>query len=46
MNHLTPIKHVQPDFFVADILDAMPKDDLASMEHPIFALKEGWPRFV
>lgn len=41
MSHLTPIKHMQPDFFVADILDAMPKDDLASMEHPIFALKAG-----
>lgn len=28
-------------FFVADILDAAPKDDLASMEHPLFALKSG-----
>ena len=40
-NHLAAIKHVQGDFFIADILDAMPKDDLASMEHPIFALKAG-----
>jgi plasmid replication initiation protein len=40
-NHLTAVKHVQSDFFIADILDAMPKDDLASMEHPIFALKAG-----
>lgn len=27
--------------FVADILDAAPKDDLASMEHPLFALRAG-----
>jgi plasmid replication initiation protein len=26
------------DFFVCDILDALPKDDLVSMEHPIFSL--------
>ncbi len=31
----------QGDFFLADILDATPKDDLASMEHPLFALKAG-----
>ncbi|MEL7414270.1 MAG: replication initiator protein A [Pseudomonadota bacterium] len=29
---------VQGDFFICDILDAIPKDDLASMEHPIFSL--------
>ncbi len=34
-------KHPQLDLFVADILDAAPKDDMASMEHPIFALKTG-----
>ena len=28
----------QADFFVCDILDAIPKDDMASMEHPIFSL--------
>lgn len=39
--HLNPLKHPQGDFFIADILDAMPKDDLASMEHPLFALKAG-----
>jgi plasmid replication initiation protein len=27
-----------PDFFVCDVFDALPKDDLASMEHPIFSL--------
>lgn len=29
---------VQPDFFACDIFDALPKDDLASMEHPLFSL--------
>lgn len=28
----------QPDFFSCDIFDALPKDDLASMEHPLFSL--------
>jgi plasmid replication initiation protein len=40
-NHLHFDRYAQRDFFVADILDAAPKDDLASMEHPIFALKSG-----
>ncbi|MFN3636826.1 MAG: replication initiator protein A, partial [Rhizobium rhizophilum] len=40
-SHLVPLRHRQGDFFVADILDAVPKDDTASMEHPIFALKAG-----
>lgn len=26
------------DFFICDIFDALPKDDMASMEHPIFSL--------
>ncbi len=26
------------DFFVCDILDALPKDDMATMEHPVFSL--------
>jgi hypothetical protein len=26
------------DFFVCDILDALPKDDMGSMEHPVFSL--------
>ncbi|MEF3193635.1 MAG: replication initiator protein A [Halothiobacillaceae bacterium] len=38
---LVPHRHRQLDFFVADILDAAPKDDMASMEHPLFALKGG-----
>lgn len=28
----------QGDFFFCDVLDALPKDDMASMEHPIFSL--------
>lgn len=28
----------QADFFSCDIFDALPKDDLASMEHPLFSL--------
>src|SRR5690606_28595057 len=35
---LLPDRHPTPDFFLCDILDAMPKGDLASMEHPIFSL--------
>jgi plasmid replication initiation protein len=38
---LSPERHRQMDFFVADILDAAPKGDTASMEHPLFALKAG-----
>ncbi len=35
-----PVRHKNQDFFVCDIFDALPyiKDDLASMEHPIFSL--------
>ena len=28
----------QADFFVCDILSAIPKDDMGSMEHPVFSL--------
>ncbi|MGP9468737.1 plasmid replication initiator TrfA [Halomonas sp. TP35] len=38
---LVPERHAQSDFFIADILDASPKDDTASMEHPLFALRAG-----
>lgn len=41
MTRLTPDRHPQRDFFIADILDALPKGDLNSMEHPLFALKAG-----
>jgi len=35
---LLPIRHPQKDFFILDIADVVPKDDTASMEHPIFSL--------
>lgn len=35
---LLPDRHPQSDFFVCDIFDAVPKSDMASMEHPIFSL--------
>lgn len=35
---LLPDRHPDRDFFVCDILDAAPKDDLGSMEHPMFSL--------
>ncbi|MDO5073158.1 MAG: replication initiator protein A [Neisseria animaloris] len=40
-SHLTKKRHKQRDFFVADTFDGVFKDDLASMEHPLFALKAG-----
>lgn len=35
---LLPDRHPNADFFVCDIFGAAPKDDLGSMEHPIFSL--------
>ncbi|MBL4596512.1 MAG: replication initiator protein A [Robiginitomaculum sp.] len=35
---LLPVRHPQKDFFILDISDVVPKDDTASMEHPIFSL--------
>jgi plasmid replication initiation protein len=35
---LLPERHPNHDLFVCDVLDAIPKDDLASMEHPVFSL--------
>jgi plasmid replication initiation protein len=35
---LLPDRHPNLDFFVLDIADATPKDDTASMEHPLFSL--------
>ena len=35
---LLPERHPNLDFFVLDIADAVPKDDVASMEHPLFSL--------
>ena len=35
---LLPVRHPQRDFFVLDIADVVPKDDTASMEHPVYSL--------
>ena len=35
---LLPDRHPTGDLFVCDVFDASPKDDLGSMEHPIFSL--------
>lgn len=35
---LLPQRHSNHDLFICDVLDAIPKDDMASMEHPIFSL--------
>ena len=35
---LLPDRHRQGDFFLCDLFDAIPKDDMATMEHPIFSL--------
>ena len=34
---LSPELHKQPDFFICDVFDTY-KDDVASMEHPVFSL--------
>lgn len=35
---LFPIRHCHTDFFICDIADAVIKDEITSMEHPIFVL--------
>lgn len=35
---LLPDRHPQKDLFVCDIVDAVPKGDMSSMEHPVFSL--------
>ncbi|HHH89293.1 MAG TPA: RepB family plasmid replication initiator protein [Aliiroseovarius sp.] len=35
---LAPVYHPTADFFVCDFFAAAPKDDLGSMEHPMFSL--------
>jgi plasmid replication initiation protein len=37
-NPLLPDRHPQQDMFVCDIVDAVPKADMGSMEHPVFSL--------
>lgn len=40
MEPLLPVRHKNRDFFICDIFDSLPyfKDDVASMEHPVFSL--------
>lgn len=38
MGGLLPERHPTGDFFLCDVFDAIPKDDIASMEHPLFSL--------
>lgn len=39
---LLPVRHANSEFFIADVFDTLPfKDDIASMEHPIFTLTKG-----
>jgi plasmid replication initiation protein len=40
MAKLLKRKHPQQDFFICDVLDATPKDDIGSMEHPFFSLSK------
>lgn len=35
---LLPDRHPTPDFFICDVTDAVPKGDMAGMEHPLFSL--------
>ncbi|APZ95884.1 Replication initiator protein A [Fuerstiella marisgermanici] len=35
---LLPDRYPTPDLFICDIVDAAPKGDMASMEHPLFSL--------
>lgn len=41
LKHLRANRYPQRDFFVADIVDANPRDDVMSMEHPVFVMKAG-----
>ncbi|MCE8005630.1 replication initiator protein A [Aestuariivita sp.] len=38
LGRLLPDRYPNKDFFILDVSDAVPKDDMASMEHPIFSL--------
>ena len=38
MGDRLPDRHPNKDFFILDVTEASPKDDLASMEHPVFSL--------
>lgn len=40
MEPLLPVRHPERDFFACNVFDVLPyfKDDMASMEHPVFSL--------
>jgi plasmid replication initiation protein len=38
MQPLLPSRHPNYDLFICDVMDTIPKDDMASMEHPVFSL--------
>lgn len=38
-DNLLPDRHKQSDFFICDVFDSF-KDDIASMEHPVFSLSK------
>ena len=40
MSKLLPDRWAHTDFFVADLIGASPKDDVHSMEHPLFTLSK------
>src|SRR3546814_8348395 len=35
---LLPVRHPNQDLFICYVLDAITKDDMASMEHPVFSI--------
>ena len=39
-SHLLPARHQQQELFLCDLGDVVLKDDMASMEHPIFSLSK------
>lgn len=41
-----PVHEAPGGFFICDVLDAIPKDDMASMEHPVFSLSTQTDRRV
>lgn len=46
MAKLLKRKHKQKDMFICDILDATPKDDIGTMEHPFFSLSKNPDREI
>ena len=40
LTSLLPVRHPQQDLFICDIADCVLKNDIASMEHPVFSLSK------